>query len=197
MTVEASLRIAAEAFRGVFPNEADYAVPDELVRFMTKPIEGQQYDPSQLCCTPEGVEVALPIDSDRGNEGEPVIRAVAIASIVADLHRAVAEGLYEKVYGTRPNRLDWMLNVSPNISGPTAPRPWTGIVFPRSVPEGRATGAMPSADVRGYGRSKTHSLPVGAPLEALLTPLLSDFLERNSYQGIAHAINDTVEAVSR
>jgi hypothetical protein len=198
MNVEAALRIVAENFPGVFPNEADYAVPDDLVRFMTTPVEGQQYDPSQLCCTPQGVvEVALPIDHDLGNEAAPVIRAVAIAGVAADLHRAVADGLYENVYGTQPKRLDWMLNVSPNISGPTGPRPWTGIVFPRSVPAGRAIGAMPSADVRGYGRSKSQSLPVGAPLRNHLAPLLADFLERNSYRGIDHAVADTVEAVSR
>jgi hypothetical protein len=197
MNVDAVRSIVREAFPGVFPDEADYAVPDELVRFMTSPVPGEQYDPAQLCCTPQGVvEVALPIDHDLDNSGEPVIRAVAIANVIVGLHGAVVGGLYQKIYEIEPKRLDWMMNVSPNITGPSAPRPWRAVAFPRSVPEGRGTGAMPSSDVLGYGRDKTRSLPSRIGIHSLLTLTFTDFLERNSYRGFQNSVADMVEAAA-
>jgi hypothetical protein len=53
-----------------------------------------------------------------------------------------------------------------------------------------------SADVSGYGRAKTQSLPPNTPLADLLTRMLTDFLERNTYRGFDSAIADTIEALS-
>lgn len=180
---------------GAFPHEADYSVPDELIRFATPVDTDARPDQGLVCATPSGViEVSMPIDHRDGANG-PVLPITEIAQLVTRFRSEVDSGAFGRIYGNSPARIDWLLNVSPVIlSGDCQRTQWTDLDFPGRRPGGRAENMRPPADVQGYGRAASQSLAPSATLEAVARPLLVDLLERNGYRDIEGAVEDTIDS---
>lgn len=182
---------------GVFPHEADYSVPDELIRFASiEETDSPGADRAYACALPSGVlEISVPIEH-RDTDHGPAISATAIAALVAAFRSEVASGAFARIFGSSPTRLDWFLNVSPSISsGDFQQVAWADVEFPGRRPGGRALGMRPPADVRGYGRESSQSLSTTASADDVARPLLTEFLERNGFRDIEGAIDDLAEAV--
>jgi hypothetical protein len=182
---------------GVFPHEADYSVPDELVRFASAiSPEATKRDPAFACASPHGVlEVGVPIEH-RETAGGPAISAADVAALIGAFRSEVASGAFERIFGLSPARVDWFLNLSPSVSreGFTQ-EAWADVDFPGRRPGGRASGMRPPADVRGYGRAASQSLRIAASFDSVARPMLIDFLERNGFRDVQGAIDDLIDGV--
>jgi hypothetical protein len=182
---------------GVFPHEADYSVPDELVRFASATdLDATQRDQAFACASPPGVlEVSMSIEHRETDSG-PVIAAADVAAMIGGFRSEVASGAFERIFGLSPSRVDWFLNVSPSVSREGFQQEaWVDVDFPGRRPGGRASGMRPPADLRGYGRAASQSLPITASVDSVARPLLTDFLERNGFRDVQGAIDDLVDGV--
>lgn len=189
-------RLVHRVAPGVFPHEADYSVPDELIRFASADAPGEEADPAIACTMPSGVlEVSIPIEHRQTAVG-PVIAASAVASVIGAFQSEVASGAFARIFGLSPTRVDWSLNLSPSISrGNFEQDSWVDLDFPGRRPGGRASGMRPPADVRGYGRAASQSRSPTARLDEVVRPLLSDLLERNGFREIDGAVDDVIDGV--
>lgn len=178
---------------GLFPHEADYSVPDELIRFVTPDQSTNPPNTAFACVFPTGViEVAVPIAHRATPEG-PVLAANSVSDLIAAFQREVASGAYQRIFGVTPGRIDWFLNVSPALADDAHQyREWVDIEFPGRRPGGRALGMRPSADPRGYGRNAARSIPTNSATENVLRPLLTDFLERNGFHDLDGSVEDII-----
>jgi len=181
---------------GVFPHEADYSVPDELIRFASASEPDGEIDQVFACATPTGVlEVSVALEH-RDTDAGPIVPVAAIARTIGNFQAEIASGAFDRIYGASAPRVDWFLNLSPSIArGDFQQSEWVDIDFPGRRPGGRASGMRPPADVRGYGRTASQSVSTAAPIDDAARPLLTDFLERNGYHEIDGAVDDIIDTV--
>lgn len=187
-------RLVQRVAPGVFPHEADYAVPDELIRFASVDEKAASADQVFACALPNGVlELSVSVPHRETDDG-PVLCIEAVARIVGRFQAEVASGAFDRTFDASPARVDWFLNVSPSIShGDFEQGEWVDLDFPGRRPGGRASGMRPAIDVRGYGRTASQSISVAAPTDAVVRPLMTDFLERNGYRDITGAVDDIID----